>query len=60
MKYPARLSDDLKYLSEFYGWDAEDKKAIRESFTDCEDMVNFYINLAAAHRAGYAPKHNQD
>lgn len=53
MKYPARLSDDLKYLSEFYKWTDEDKKEVRAAFTNCEPMVKYFIALAAAHRAGY-------
>lgn len=53
MKYPARLSGDLQYLSAWYQWSAEDKKEIREMFTGCEKTVNFLMALAAAHRAGY-------
>lgn len=53
MKYPARLSDDLKYLSAWYGWNAEDKADVRKGFTGSEEMVNFFMALAAAHRAGY-------
>jgi hypothetical protein len=53
MQYPARLSDDLKYLSKFYNWNDEDKKEVRASFERCLPMCNYYIALAAAHRAGY-------
>lgn len=53
MKYPERLSTDLKYLSEFYKWNDEDKKEVRAAFTNCEPMVKYFITLAAAHRAGY-------
>jgi hypothetical protein len=53
LKYPERLSADLKYLAEFYKWTDEDKKEIRAAFTGCEEMVRYFINLAAAHRAGY-------
>ncbi len=54
MKYPATFSDDLKQLSAYYEWNAEDKTEIRKAFTDCEPMVKYLVNLAAAHRAGYA------
>lgn len=53
MKYPARLSDDLKYLSQYYGWNEEDKKEVRAAFTGSPEMVRYFITLAAAHRAGY-------
>lgn len=53
MKYPERLSEDLKYLANWYQWDADDKKEIRAMFTGCEKTVNFLMALAAAHRAGY-------
>ena len=53
MAYPARLSDDLKYLSAWYRWNDEDKKEVRAAFTGCNVMVNFFMALAAAHRAGY-------
>lgn len=54
MKYPVRLSDDLKYLSQYYGWNDEDKKEVRKAFTGCPEMVRYFITLAAAHRAGYS------
>jgi len=53
LKYPERLSDDLKYLSNFYNWSDEDKKEVRAAFTNCPEMVRYFITLAAAHRAGY-------
>lgn len=53
MKYPARLSDDLKYLSAYYKWTDDDKKEVRKAFTNCPEMVRYFITLAAAHRAGY-------
>lgn len=53
MKYPERLSSDLKYLSEFYQWNDDDKKEVRSAFTNCPEMVRYFIALAAAHRAGY-------
>lgn len=53
MRYPERLSADLKYLSAWYKWNDEDKKEIRNAFTGCSVMVNFFMALAAAHRAGY-------
>ena len=52
-KYPKRLSDDLKFLSQFYGWNDDDKIEIRAAFNGSPEMVNFFIVLAAAHRAGY-------
>lgn len=54
MKYPKTLSDDLKYLAEYYQWDQSDKADVRAAFTDCPEMVRYFTVLAAAHRAGYA------
>jgi hypothetical protein len=54
MKYPTTLSDDLRYLSQYYGWNDADKIEVRAAFTDCEEMVRYFTVLAAAHRAGYA------
>lgn len=53
MLYPANLSADLQYLSAHYHWSVEDKAEVRAAFTDCPEMVRFFIVLAAAHRAGY-------
>ena len=53
MKYPARLSEDLKYLAAWYEWTSEEKTEIRAMFNGCEVTVNFLMALAAAHRAGY-------
>ena len=53
MQYPARLSDDLKYLSAYYKWTDEDKKEVRIAFTGSPEMVRYFITLASAHRAGY-------
>jgi hypothetical protein len=54
MKYPVTFSDDLKYLAAYYNWNDEDKKEVRQAFTNCEPMVRYFTILAAAHRAGYA------
>lgn len=53
MKYPEKLSNDLKYLAEVYQWTPDDKVEVRAAFTDCEEMVKYFMTLAAAHRAGY-------
>lgn len=53
MRYPASLSEDLKYLATRYQWSAEDKVEVRAAFTDSPEMVRFFTVLAAAHRAGY-------
>jgi hypothetical protein len=53
LKYPERLSSDLKYLADYYEWNDDDKKEIRAAFTDSPEMVRYFICLAAAHRAGY-------
>lgn len=53
MKYPMTLSEDLKYLAAYYQWTDADKAEIRAAFTNCEPMVRYFTNLAAAHRAGY-------
>lgn len=53
MKYPITFSDDMKYLANYYQWNAEDKAEVRKAFTDCEPMVRYFTILAAAHRAGY-------
>jgi hypothetical protein len=54
LKYPATLSDDLRYLSDYYKWNDADKVDVRAAFTDCEEMVRYFTVLAAAHRAGYS------
>ena len=54
MKYPATLSDDLRYLAVYYQWNDEDKKGVRAAFTNCPPMVRYFTVLAAAHRAGYS------
>lgn len=53
MRYPFRLSADLQYLAALYQWNDDDKAEVRTAFTESPKMVQFFIVLAAAHRAGY-------
>ena len=55
------LKNDLKYLSDIYGWGIEDKKEIWLATKDNPEMQEYWSRLAGAYRLGYFPsKENGD
>ena len=49
------LKNDLKYLSDIYGWGIEDKKEIWLATKDNPEMQEYWSRLASAYRQGYFP-----
>lgn len=55
------LINDIDYLANYYSWDADDlADVIAQTVANPGEMGQYWIHLAAAHRAGYAqtPENN--
>jgi len=61
MKVSKRFLRDFAYLANLYGWNTEDvEDAKAQTRANPGEMVRYWTQLAAAHRAGYAqtPENN--